>query len=79
MLFLQGALVMASATISFYFLRYWRLSNDRLFLMFSGAFCLLAMNWLLVALLPQVPGYAHAVRFAAMGLIAAAIIDKNRK
>jgi hypothetical protein len=76
--FLHGAITLASATIGLFFLRYWRSSGDRLFVMFSAAFWLLSLHWLLSSVLPQLETHAHVLRFAAFVLIALAVLDKNR-
>jgi len=77
--FLQGAITMASATVSLFFFRYWRTTRDRLFALFGAAFALLAANWLMTSALPRFVTQAHALRFAAFLLIALAVIDKNRQ
>lgn len=77
--FLHGAVTMASATVALFFLRYWRSTRDRLFLMFSAAFGLMATQWLLVRALPTLVTPAHTLRFAAFLLIALAVLDKNRE
>jgi len=77
--FLHGAITLASAAIALFFLRYWRSTGDRLFLMFSAGFGLLAVHWLLSSLLAHVETSAHILRFGAFALIAVAVLDKNRK
>lgn len=77
--FLHGAITFASAAIALFFLRYWRATRDRLFVMFSAAFGLLALHWLLASALPHITTQAHVLRFVGFGLIAAAVLDKNRK
>lgn len=77
--FLHGAITFASAAIALFFLRYWRSTGDRLFVMFSGAFGLLALHWLLSSALPHITTQAHILRFVAFALIAVAVLDKNRK
>jgi len=76
--FLHGAITMASATVAIFFLRYWRSTRDRLLLIFSVAFALMATQWLLVTALPGSVTIAHLLRFAAFLLIALAVLDKNR-
>jgi hypothetical protein len=65
--------------VALFFLRYWRVTRDRLFIMFSAAFWLLAMHWLLLSALPRMQSHAHALRFLAFVLIAVAVLDKNRQ
>ena len=79
---LGGALTLASAVASVFFLRFWRDSRDRLFLFFSCAFIFMAANWLVLARSPHlaetVPS-AFLPRLLAFLLIIAGIIDKNRR
>lgn len=78
---LLGALVMASAVIGLFFLRFWRDTRDRLFLMFSLAFWVLAANWLGLGLLvreEEARTLLYVVRLVAYVLILVAIVDKNR-
>ena len=80
--FLSGALTMACSVAALLFLRYWRLSRDRLLIYFAAAFAALAMNWLLLGLID--PGeetrhYAYFARLLGFALILAGIFDKNRR
>lgn len=77
--FLLGAITWASLSIALFFLRYWRRTRDRLFVMFSAAFWLLGMHWFLLSALPRLETQAHVLRFLAFGLIALAVLDKNRQ
>lgn len=77
--FLQGALVMASLCVALFFLRFWRATSERLFLLFSLAFCLLAANWALPSLGGPLAPQAHLFRFLAFIVIALAVLDKNRR
>jgi hypothetical protein len=78
---IAGAVVMASAVAALFFLRFWRQTRDRFFLLFSLAFVLDALTRLVLALsdIPneQEPFY-YLGRLAMFGLILVAIIDKNR-
>lgn len=76
---LRGATTMASLTIALFFLRYWRVTRERLFALFSLAFCLLAANWALPAFGASLVPHAHTLRFLGFAIIAAAVIDKNRR
>lgn len=76
--FLRGALTLAALVVALFFLRFWRETHDRLFLIFSLAFVLLASTWLL-SVGHGVVEHAHFLRFAAFVLIAYAVIDKNRR
>ena len=78
--FLRGAVGMGLLVAAVFFLRFWRESRDRLFVLFAGAFLLLAVNRVLLVLLRDweegtlVP---YVVRLLAFLLILAAIVDKN--
>ena len=78
---LAGIVVMAFAVIGLFFLRFWKESRDRLFLYFSLAFFILALNRAGLALTieqgPRTDAF-YWVRFLAFALILVAIIDKNR-
>jgi peptidoglycan/LPS O-acetylase OafA/YrhL len=77
----SGLLVMGYAVAGLFFLRFRRETRDRLFGIFAGAFWLLALQRLLLALL-QDPDteqvWLYGVRLLAFVLILGAIIDKNR-
>ena len=79
---LQAATAMGSALVSVMFLRYWRDSYDRLFLMFALAFAILAADYLVlavVALATEWRVYVFGVRLMAFALILYGIVDKNRQ
>ncbi|MBC7836102.1 MAG: hypothetical protein H7Y88_13535 [Phycisphaerales bacterium] len=91
--FMLGALVMASAVIGLWFLRSWRRSGERLFLVFAVAFWLLAVNWAMLAFW-RVPGdldggdgtasdesrvVMYVIRLAAFLCIIAGVVLKNRR
>jgi hypothetical protein len=73
---------MALVVAAFFFLRFWRDTGDRLFLIFAAAFFLLAVTRFGLAL-SQVrqEGETHWywVRLVAFVLILIAIVDKNRR
>lgn len=79
--FILGMLVMAAIVIGLHFLRFWRRTNDRLFLFFAVAFWLMGLNYLLLAFADRdEPNTAlYAVRLLAFSLIIVGIVDKNRK
>jgi hypothetical protein len=76
-----GALAMACWVAGLFFLRFWRLSRDRLFVFFVLAFWLLALNWLGLGLLsgPETRHQVTVLRFIAFSLIIIGIVDKNRR
>lgn len=78
---LSGAMVMGYLVPGLFFLRFWKESADRLFLIFAVAFWMLALQRTLLTLLAGEPGahiYLYVVRLLAFLLIIAAIVDKNR-
>jgi uncharacterized membrane protein HdeD (DUF308 family) len=79
---IAGAIVLGYGVAGLFFLRFWRETRDRLFLIFGTAFWILGVQRLLLALTHQ-PGsdgtLLYLVRLGAFLLILAAIIDKNRK
>ncbi|HEY6728058.1 MAG TPA: DUF5985 family protein [Polyangiaceae bacterium] len=82
LLVLHGALALAAWVAGLFFLRFWRLSHDRLFVYFCAAFWLLAVNWLSLAAIPWVPETRHQAfiaRLLAFTLIIIGIVDKNRR
>jgi hypothetical protein len=79
--FLWGALTMSSVIAALFFLRYWRLTRERLFAFFSVAFAVMALNWVELAIAD--PGmetrhHAYIIRLVAFVLIIIGIVDKNR-
>jgi hypothetical protein len=80
--FLMGSIAMASVVAALFFLRFWRDTGDRLFLIFAASFFLLAATRIGLAL-SQVhsEGQTHWywVRLVAFVLILLAIVDKNRR
>ena len=73
---------MASFGVAIFFLRFWRQTRDRLFVLFSVAFALMGVNWTaLAALSASSDGSRHliyVIRLAAFAVIIMAIVDKNR-
>jgi Family of unknown function (DUF5985) len=80
--FLWGALSMASATVALLFLRSWRTTRDRLFVYFSTAFAVLALNWIGLAIVDpslETRHILYILRLVAFVLIIIGVIDKNRR
>jgi hypothetical protein len=79
-LVMMGAIAMAFALASLFFLRFWRDTRDRLFGYFALAFAILALNRVALALVdPGSQGdYFYWVRFTAFAILLLAIWDKNR-
>ena len=80
--FLWGALAATSAVAGLFFLRFWRLTKDRFFLLFACAFWVLALQWTGLSVLDVADESRHyffIIRLLAFVLILFAIVDKNRK
>jgi hypothetical protein len=78
---MAGAIVMGYAVCGLFFLRFWRRTGDRLFLVFALAFWLLGLQRLAFAFTEPVEESRtglYLVRLFAFLLILGAIIDKNR-
>jgi hypothetical protein len=78
--FMSGAVTMGFAVAAIFFLRFWRITADRLFLAFAAAFFLLALGQGLAAWLgagDERVGYTYLLRVFGFVLILSAIIDKN--
>jgi hypothetical protein len=79
--FCWGMLTMASLVASWFFVRYWRASGERLFVFFAVAFAMLAVNWLTLSIVDPAFEARHLIyliRLAAFLVIIVGIIDKNR-
>ena len=79
--FLSGAIMMACWVVGLFFLRFWKKTKDRLFLIFAAAFWMLAVERIILAMLNkenEIYSYVYIIRFVAFVLIKGAIIDKNR-
>ena len=78
---LYGATAMGCLVAGLFFLRFWRASMDRLFLLFSLAFWILALAYSVRGAFPATNEwqlYTFGIRLVAFGLILYAIVDKNR-
>lgn len=79
--FLSGAITLGLLVAGLFFLRFWRRTNDALFLAFALAFALLGSAQAVQALanIPQEErSYIFLLRLAAFTIILAAIARKNR-
>jgi hypothetical protein len=78
---LTGAIALGWLVATLFFLRFWRRTRDRFFLLFALSFGLEAANRVALGLLSEanedLPA-VYLVRLLAYGLILAAIWDKNR-
>jgi hypothetical protein len=78
---LIGAIAMASLVAGLFFLRFWRGTGDRFFLLFAASFLLEAANRLQTGLLASWNEDAPAnfvLRLVSYLLIIVAVWDKNR-
>jgi hypothetical protein len=78
--FLWGLLAMASPVASLLFLRYGKVTRDRIFLYFAAAFLAMTFNWVGLAILGpdnEHRHFAYMLRLLAFVLILMGIIDKN--
>jgi hypothetical protein len=79
--FLSGAITLGFLTAALFFIRFWRSTQDGLFLAFAIAFALLGAGQAIQALanIPQEErSYIFLIRLAAFTTILAAIFRKNR-
>ena len=78
---LMGAVAMASFVAALFFLRFWRQTKDRFFLLFAIAFVVDAGTRLVLgaaALSNEAEPLVYIARLLTFGLIVVAIADKNR-
>jgi hypothetical protein len=81
LVFLWGASAATAAVAALFFLKFWRQTHDRFFLVFALAFWALALNWTGLAATrrgDEARTYFYLVRLTAFVLIIGAIVDKNR-
>jgi hypothetical protein len=77
----SGMLVAGYLVAGLHFLRFWRRSRDRLFLLFSAAFGVLAVQRLALVLLAghrSAEPYLYLLRALAFLVIIVGIVDRNR-
>lgn len=79
--FVAGCIVFGFMIVAGHFLKFWRSTRDRFFLLFSIAFFLFGLEKLCVAFFigSETASYIYIVRLLASCFILVAIIDKNRK
>jgi hypothetical protein len=78
--FLAGAVTVGYLVGALFFVRFWRKSGERLFLMFAIAFSLLALNQFLAFALDVISepySFVYGIRVLAFLLIIIAIVEKN--
>lgn len=77
----SGMVILGCLFAALFFMRFWRGSADRFFLMFAAAFLLMALGPAVQLLTGARSDYrmpVYALRLAAYVLIILAIVDKNR-
>lgn len=77
-----GGIAVAFGMIGVGFVRFWRTSGNRLFLLFAIAFFLLTIERIVLILENpenEFTPYIYTIRLAAFLVIIAAIVDQNRK
>lgn len=78
--FLWGATAMGCVIAGLFFLRSWRMTDDRFFALFAVAFWILAAHWIALALvgaIDETRHYFYAIRLLGFLLVLIAIADKN--
>ena len=79
-MYLSGMVTTGFLAAGLFFARFWMRSRDGLFLAFTAAFWLLALNEILVAVMQEADDrqtWIYLLRVAAFVLIAIAIVRKN--
>lgn len=79
--FLSGITVCSCWGAAVFFLRYWRDTRDRLFLLFAIGLFVLSLNWVALEIVRPVAEtrhYFYVIRLIAFACIVAGIWDKNR-
>ncbi|MDZ4401176.1 DUF5985 family protein [Prosthecobacter sp.] len=80
--FFAGAATISLLVIALFFLRFWKRTQDRLFLFFAGAFVFLMLERIVRAIMTvetEWAPYVYTIRLAAFVLIIVAVVDKNRR
>jgi hypothetical protein len=79
---LMGGIATASFIVGIFFLRFWRASRDRFFLLFAMAFWLEGAHRIVIYQWvgpDEASPFYYLIRLLAYGLIIVAIVDKNRR
>jgi hypothetical protein len=82
LILMSGAITAGYSVCALFFLRFWRTTRDRLFVIFSAAFWLLALQRLALGLLEPLEEWRtgwYLLRLLAFLLILGALVDKNRR
>jgi Family of unknown function (DUF5985) len=79
---LQGAIAMACMIAGLFFLRFWRVTHDRLFVFFALAFWVLGVHWAVLGVSDFQSEHRYVLyvpRLLAFILIIVGIVVKNRQ
>ncbi len=78
-LFLSGMTVACCVALAVFFLKSYKRNNDRLLLLFSFSFSVMAVNRIIMTFLfnSEYHFLSYVVRFLAFAIILIAIVDKN--
>jgi hypothetical protein len=77
-----GLIAGLSLVAALFFLRFWRRTGDRFFMLFAAAFAIDGLSRLASAAIQptgEFEPYAYVPRLVTFGLIIAAVVLKNRK
>jgi hypothetical protein len=80
--FLSGAIAMGFLVSAALFFRFWALTRDRFFAIFSMAFGMLFLERIVlqcISPLNEIRPYGYLIRLTAFCCILWAVIDKNRR
>lgn len=78
---ISGGILVGLLAVGLFFLRFWKKSGDRFFLLFAIAFGVLAVQRLVLAVVPpahESAPYIYVARLLAYLIVIYAIVDKNR-
>jgi hypothetical protein len=79
--FLAGIIATASFITGIFFLRFWKSTSDRFFLLFALAFWMMTLDRIVLVAFNNSNEYSYSlylIRLLSFVLILIAIIDKNR-
>jgi hypothetical protein len=79
--FAWGVLAALSLVAALFFVRFWRMTKERLFAVLATAFGVFAIHWTWLGLgspFQENSHYVYALRFIAFALIMLGVLDKNR-
>ena len=80
--FLHGMAALGFVAVALFFLRFWQRAVDRFFLLFAVAFVVLAVERVVLGVIPSATEwlhYAYLLRLMAYALIVVAVLAKNRR